>query len=309
MDDFVFGIAFLLGIKYNCGMLKDSLKFYRIKSGLTQSELASKLFVTRQSVSKWEQGINEPDIETVKKLSKIFNCTIDDLINGDISTKKAATVDVNRIMFVWSILLTVACMLSVFALFRVLPSFIPAHWTGGKIDRYGKSGEVFLHLISFAAFLITDLFVFFVCKKPQYKKAAIIAHSCIVAIAVGYEIFVLVLYADYIENVISFITCTVTAFLMIAFAGMSPKLTARNTVYGVRTELTMESDLAWRKVNGFAAVCLVITSIAIFTVNIIVVSEYAYLGLLAYIAPSIAIAVYHKKISAAMRSTEVGDNK
>ena len=60
----------------------------RIKNNLTQSELASKLSVTSQAISKWENGRGIPDIEMLKKLSEEFNIDISELINGEIKIKK-----------------------------------------------------------------------------------------------------------------------------------------------------------------------------------------------------------------------------
>ncbi|MBR6737652.1 MAG: helix-turn-helix transcriptional regulator [Clostridia bacterium] len=54
----------------------------RKKAGLTQSELGEKLNVTPQAVSKWENGLSEPDVETFKKMSKLFNVSLDYLLNG-----------------------------------------------------------------------------------------------------------------------------------------------------------------------------------------------------------------------------------
>ena len=45
----------------------------REKSGMSQDGLAEKLFVTRQAVSRWETGKTTPDIDTLKKLSKLFD--------------------------------------------------------------------------------------------------------------------------------------------------------------------------------------------------------------------------------------------
>ena len=74
-------LAFNVIIIYNGYMFKDNLRFYRIKKGMTQKELASKLFVTRQSVSKWEQGINEPDIDTLKKLCSVLEINLEALLS------------------------------------------------------------------------------------------------------------------------------------------------------------------------------------------------------------------------------------
>ena len=61
----------------------EKLKVLRTEKGYTQEEIATKLNISRQSVSKWENGINEPDIETLKKICIVFNCSISDLIDDD----------------------------------------------------------------------------------------------------------------------------------------------------------------------------------------------------------------------------------
>ena len=54
----------------------------RKKANLTQSELGEKLNVTPQAVSKWENGLSEPDVETFKKMCELFNVSLEYLING-----------------------------------------------------------------------------------------------------------------------------------------------------------------------------------------------------------------------------------
>ena len=49
------------------------IKKIRVDNNLTQRELADKLGVTYQAVSKWENGKNIPDIQTLKQISKEFN--------------------------------------------------------------------------------------------------------------------------------------------------------------------------------------------------------------------------------------------
>ena len=54
----------------------------RKKANLTQSELGEKLNVTPQAVSKWENGLSEPDVETFKKMSRLFDVSIDYIVTG-----------------------------------------------------------------------------------------------------------------------------------------------------------------------------------------------------------------------------------
>lgn len=59
---------------------KDNFTDLRKKAGLSQNEIAEKLFVTRQAVSRWEQGDTVPEIETLQAISKLFGVTINDLL-------------------------------------------------------------------------------------------------------------------------------------------------------------------------------------------------------------------------------------
>ena len=54
----------------------------RIKNGFTQEELAEKVMVTRQAVSRWETGETTPNTETLKLLSKLYNVSINTLLGS-----------------------------------------------------------------------------------------------------------------------------------------------------------------------------------------------------------------------------------
>ena len=55
----------------------------RKEKNLTQEQLAEALYVTRQAVSSWENGKNQPDIETLTTLAEYFGVTIEELIYGE----------------------------------------------------------------------------------------------------------------------------------------------------------------------------------------------------------------------------------
>ena len=58
----------------------------RKKENLSQEELAEKMNVTRQTISKWELNETTPDIKQAKELSKIFTISLDELTDNDISS-------------------------------------------------------------------------------------------------------------------------------------------------------------------------------------------------------------------------------
>ena len=68
--------------------LNAQIKKYRTKLSLSQEELAEKIYVTRQTVSNWENGKSYPDIHSLLLLSSLFDVSLDQLIKGDIETMK-----------------------------------------------------------------------------------------------------------------------------------------------------------------------------------------------------------------------------
>ena len=61
---------------------KDIIYELRTKKGLSQEELAEKIFVTRQAVSRWENGETIPNIDALKLLSKLFDVSINTLLGS-----------------------------------------------------------------------------------------------------------------------------------------------------------------------------------------------------------------------------------
>jgi len=59
------------------------IKELRKKNNLTQAELADKYGVTYQAVSKWENGINLPEISLIRQMSKDFNVSVEDILDGE----------------------------------------------------------------------------------------------------------------------------------------------------------------------------------------------------------------------------------
>ena len=63
--------------------ISENIRKNRRESNLSQEAFAERLGVSFQTVSKWESGTNEPDIATLKELSKLFGCSFDFLLNDD----------------------------------------------------------------------------------------------------------------------------------------------------------------------------------------------------------------------------------
>jgi transcriptional regulator with XRE-family HTH domain len=61
----------------------EKLQELRKSKGLTQEELAEKLFISRTAISKWESGRGYPSLDSLKEIARFFSVTIDDLICSD----------------------------------------------------------------------------------------------------------------------------------------------------------------------------------------------------------------------------------
>lgn len=59
------------------------LKQLRSEKGLSQEQLAEKIGLSRQSISKWEQGLSTPDVDNFVKLAEIYNVPIESLLKGE----------------------------------------------------------------------------------------------------------------------------------------------------------------------------------------------------------------------------------
>lgn len=67
------------------------IKEIRLVNNMKQSDLADRLNVTQATVSGWESGRRTPDLETVRRIAELFDCSIDELLGNE----KAPTVEQN----------------------------------------------------------------------------------------------------------------------------------------------------------------------------------------------------------------------
>lgn len=68
---------------------RDNLVHLRAVNNMTQEQLAMLLGVSRQSVAKWEAGKSYPEMDKLISLCQVFNCTLDELVQGDLTSKEA----------------------------------------------------------------------------------------------------------------------------------------------------------------------------------------------------------------------------
>lgn len=79
--------------------LGTQIKKYRAEFSLSQDELAEKLFVTRQSISNWENDKTYPDIKSLVLLSEVFSVSLDQLVKGDVDEMKKEINEQEQVQF------------------------------------------------------------------------------------------------------------------------------------------------------------------------------------------------------------------
>lgn len=75
----------------------EHISVYRKKAGLTQEQLAEKMNVTAQAVSKWENGLTCPDLDSVARLAGFLGVTVEQLIHGDAAVPAVQVVETPRV--------------------------------------------------------------------------------------------------------------------------------------------------------------------------------------------------------------------
>lgn len=110
-------------------MLKENIKAIRKAKGLSQEELAEKLNVVRQTVSKWEQGLSVPDADLLIAISEILETPVGTMLGetpeaiGQSAPKKQGKWNV----LFWSMLLLIVGIVLIFAVLLALQSPY-LHW-------------------------------------------------------------------------------------------------------------------------------------------------------------------------------------
>lgn len=150
--------------------LGQNLQFLRKRDNITQEQLAETLEVSRQSVSKWESDTTYPEMDKLLQLASLFHCSLDDLVQKDISTQYVedkCNYDQFMNQFSKRITLGVALILSGITLTLFLMTFFP-HIQG--FDMEDLSGVIFLLfvVVAVAIFIVSGSQRSYFEKKNPY---------------------------------------------------------------------------------------------------------------------------------------------
>ena len=135
--------------------LGNQIKYYRSEKELSQEELAERVYVTRQSISNWENNKNYPDINSIVLLSEVFEISIDNLIKVDLEKmkKEINSEEVKKLNFYASMMgiLMITAFISLIPLIKFigLYGFIPyfvlvacAMFFAIKVEKIKKDNDI-----------------------------------------------------------------------------------------------------------------------------------------------------------------------
>ncbi len=131
------------------------IKKYRTEMGLSQEELAERVYVTRQTVSNWENEKSYPDIHSLLILSSLFGISLDRLIKGDIEVmkneiSKAEVQKFNQLSKLFAVLFIV-CLIAFIPLAVFLRIYGVIIWAAiyitvlvfaFKVEKFKKSNDI-----------------------------------------------------------------------------------------------------------------------------------------------------------------------
>lgn len=135
--------------------LGKQIRKYRGELGLSQEALAEKIYVSRQTISNWENDKNYPDISSLLRLSEVFGVSIDILIKGDVEKMKEEIKQEDRQQFqtvsnIFTVLL-LATILTPIPLLHYLDNVGIAIWVviagvsfwyAGRVEKWKKKFDI-----------------------------------------------------------------------------------------------------------------------------------------------------------------------
>jgi transcriptional regulator with XRE-family HTH domain len=187
--------------------LNTQIKKYRTNMNLSQEELAEKVYVTRQTISNWENSKNYPDIHSLLLLSSLFNISLDQLIKGDIDImkeeiKEAELEKFNHYSKIFTALLAIniisfvplAVFLSFYGLIIFGILFIITMVYALKVEKYKKENNVqtYKEIVAFTeGRRLDEIEKHQEYGKRPYQKFVLMLGSAFITLIVGFLMFLL----------------------------------------------------------------------------------------------------------------------
>lgn len=148
--------------------LSEKIRMIREDSRLTQDEMAKRLFVTRQAVSKWERGLGYPSLDTLRLISKEFDISLNDLLDAGKEEKSRAYKPIGYRSYYWAIVYSIGFLIT----FSILLSFtlISALTENGlDLETDGGVWALVLYIAIIGFFCLFEIACILFCLLPLGK--------------------------------------------------------------------------------------------------------------------------------------------
>lgn len=142
--------------------LHDNLKKFREDKGLSQNEMAEKMHVSRQTISKWETGKSFPDIESIIAFSNIFEVSLDELLKEEkniiVNDPENHRIDESQLL----IIISVISLIIPVGFFIALPVLIinKTHYLKYKLIRFICICSVGINFVRMIIWIWTMFFMY-----------------------------------------------------------------------------------------------------------------------------------------------------
>ena len=153
--------------------LGSHIKEHRKELGLSQDDLAERIYVSRQTISNWECGRTYPDVQSLLLLSNVFGVTVDSLIKGDVETMAQVMKEAVK---KYNVLSTVTVTSA--AIFLVLSAWAAFQFEWGW-------GMHIVPTATFAAVALVVMLVAFVYMERMKKQHDLVTYREVLAFSRG----------------------------------------------------------------------------------------------------------------------------
>ena len=181
----------------------EKLQELRKSKGLTQEELAEKLYVSRTAVSKWESGRGYPNIDSLKEISMFFSVSIDELLSSEKLLFIAEKENKTNIKNICELLFSIIDLFYVFLIvLPIYPDTVNGFVYSVSLLNYTEISEFnkIIYFISFFSLILLGILklIFTKVKKERFNNiltvASVVLNILIVLLfAITREVYALIL--------------------------------------------------------------------------------------------------------------------
>ncbi len=173
-------------------LIGEKIRELRVQNQLSQESVAYLLGVSRQSVSKWEQGLSKPSTDNLLRLSEIFLVSVEDLIDNDVQLKKEYESPdfFKEFLFRKKVMIPIIIFLGLFIVIFLCAIVMKGYHYETDIVNFIAGLSGFFMFCAYLVFLITILkYVYTDCKIRHIQPVGYVLFSITV---IGFVFYLLI---------------------------------------------------------------------------------------------------------------------